>query len=91
MGKPATQLAVAKSADAAETVVAAVWDLAAGMTVTNARDASAQRQLRRFCRELCEVHDLDPAEVLGDYDVREVSGNGRAPGEVAAYLAENQG
>jgi hypothetical protein len=75
MGKPATQLAVAKSADAAETVAAAVWDLAASMNITTARDASAQRMLRRFCRELCEVHDLKPDEVLGDYSTTGVTVN----------------
>lgn len=65
MAKTANQLTVAKSADAADTVASAIWDLVTSMDVVTARDASTQRQLRRHARELCDLHDdIDPEQVL---------------------------
>lgn len=59
------QLTAKQSPAAADTIASAIWDAANGMDVGTARDASAQRMLRRHAEELVDLHDsLDPAVVL---------------------------
>jgi hypothetical protein len=61
---------------AAETMAAAIWQSADAVPGTGPVVASARRQLKRFAHELCEVHGLDPAEVLADSDAGIRIGNG---------------
>jgi len=72
----ATDLAVAKSDGTAETVAAACWDAANSLDRSDAKAASAIRQLRRHARELLELHSVDPSEVLIER-VAAVPENGR--------------
>lgn len=59
------QLAVNKSAGAAETVAAAIADAARSMQPATAVEESARRQLLKHARELCDLHDeLDHESVM---------------------------
>lgn len=60
----ATDLTVAKSADAAETVAATLADLASTQVIDSALAASANRLVGKLAKELCELHGLDHEQVL---------------------------
>lgn len=70
----ATDLAVAKSDGTAETVAAACWDAANSLDPSDAKLASARRQLKRHAHELLELHNIKADEVL-------VTGNGARLGD----------
>lgn len=75
----ATDLAVAKSDGTAETVAAACWDAANALDPSDAKLASARRQLRRHAHELLELHSIKADEVLvgtanGNPNLRDVRG-----------------
>jgi len=83
----ATDLAVAKSDGTAETVAAACWDAANALDPSNAKTASAIRQLRRHATELLELHGIAPGDVL--VDTVAAPGNGHVegpfPGTIPAH------
>jgi hypothetical protein len=79
----ATDLAVAKSDGTAETVAAACWDAANRLDRSDAKAASAIRQLRKHARELLELHSIPADEVLIQH-VAAVPENGSA----GAFLEE---
>jgi hypothetical protein len=58
-------MTVAKSEAAADTIASAIHDLAEGMDITSARDASIRRMLRKHARDIVSLHDeLDADTVL---------------------------
>ena len=79
----ATDLTVAKSADAAETVAATLADLASTQVIDSALAGSANRLVRKLAKELCELHNLDHDVVLRR---PRPGSNGTAPNEVAQSL-----
>lgn len=61
----ARELSVARSADAAESMAAALVQAADALTGSTPVMETARRQLRKLAHELCELHSLKAAEVFG--------------------------
>lgn len=79
MATAARDLSVAKNSDAADTIAAAIHDLAENMVVSTASDASKRRMLRKHAREVVSLHDDLSAEEIFRPRVAAVPENGRPP------------
>jgi hypothetical protein len=85
-------MSVVKSDLAADTIASAIHDMAEGMVVSSASDASKQRMLRKHAREVVSLHDsLDEDEIFEGHNVAAVPENGRAPHGMPQIPAHQEG